>query len=474
MFKHPAQGPDRSQYLAQDTIAALATAPGGAIAILRVSGPDCEKALKLLADEPSWNALEAGQMARVMLRSPAGNLIDDALIVKFISPKSFTGEDVLEIHHHGNLLIAQRLMEELAKIGVRQALPGEFSFRAVRNGKMDISQAQAIADLITAPNEQAATLALEKMSGTQAELLVAIAEELRQLSAYGELGIDFSDQDVEDLSLDRLKKRLLIPQRRLQELISTFSRGSVLQNGVRTALIGNPNAGKSSLFNALLGEDRSIVSPIAGTTRDVVRELVNLRHDADQFTFRLEDTAGLRKSSDTVERLGIERTEKAAKEADLVLWIVDSTAPNENAVGQKPPQVKNERTLGVLTKTDLVKVDELIELKKCLRQKHGEELSWIATSSVSNVGIKDLAEAMVSFAARKVSRRPKEVLLTRFEQVQSANQTLVHLERAQNASELDLFASDLRQALHALASLIGETLPDDILGRVFSQFCIGK
>jgi tRNA modification GTPase len=368
-------------------------------------------------------------------------------------------------------------LRALENLGSRQALPGEFSFRAVRNGKMSITAAQAVAELISATNEGAAKLALEKIEGSQTRLIDEIAEKIRKLSTMGELGIDFADQDVEELSLVSLKKHAREILERLIQLEGSFDRGEKIQSGVRVAFVGRPNAGKSSFFNALLGEERSIVSEIAGTTRDVVRERLNLRADGSTLTLRLEDTAGIRdQAGDSIEHEGIQRSVRAAAEADFIILIGDATATLEewketfavwNAIGR--PQ---EKTIVVLTKRDLASSSDFLRARGAIDQI-GAPLAGIVSSTKSE-GVTEAAKAIVGFCARFTARAPGEVLLTRLDHLRAVRDAVTHLERALDTQEEDLFAADLRQALTALGPVIGETLPDDILGRIFSEFCIGK
>jgi tRNA modification GTPase len=469
---------DSSGYLSELTIAALASAVGGAIAVIRISGPRAFWALEQLTEKSLSSETfkaKARTLYRAVLKSPGQDeILDDSMFVRFEAPASFTGEDVVELHVHGGNFTASRILETLARLGVRQALPGEFSFRAVRNGKMSISQAQAVSDLIESTNDDAATLALEKLSGTQNILLSNLAEELRKLAVLGEVGIDFSDQDVEELSLPNLKKKLVPLLDVLEKLRASFDRGVRLQDGIGVAFVGLPNAGKSSFFNALLGEDRSIVSDIAGTTRDVVRERLTLRGRHGSVTLKLEDTAGLRQSQDLVENKGIEKTKDATKRADLILFLVDSSDLHQTAqITQQWVALGSsvsQRTLGILTKSDLVQDSEKLEaFLKTLGIPN-----WIKTSATTGDGIEEAVEKIVDHCEKLVHRKKGEVLLTRLDQLEAVSKAIEHLSRAQTTPETDLFASDIRQALYALGSLIGETLPDDILGRIFSSFCIGK
>ena len=462
---------DKAGYLSQDTIAAISTALGGAISLVRVSGPTAFSAFTALAS-PLAAFSPPRMLVRTRLKGARGP-IDDALSVRFVAPDSFTGEDVVEFHLHGSPLIASLLMEALAEQGVRQALPGEFSFRAVRNGKMDVPQAQALADLISSQNENAVTLALEKMSGTQRRLIGALGENLRQLATLSEVGIDFSDQNVEEVSLPRLKENLTPIALALKDLLHGYSRGSRIQSGVGVSFVGLPNSGKSSFFNALLGEDRSIVSDVAGTTRDIVREHLTLRGKNGMITLRMEDTAGLRKTDDHVEKIGIEKTRRSAGDAELILFLLDCSGSVAEAHEQwlalgRP----SGRAIGILTKCDLASVDQLSQTKEALASFKIHP--WVETSSLTGAGISGAIDAILKHCENWNHVGKGEILLTRLDQAQAVSAAVEHLTRAALAPELDLFASDLRHALHSLGALIGETPSDEVLGRIFSSFCIGK
>jgi tRNA modification GTPase len=342
---------------------------------------------------------------------------------------------------------------------------------------MSVTQAEAVADLIAAANTGAVDLALEKLSGSQNRLLTELAEELRQLATLGEVGIDFADQDIEEVGLPRLKQRASVLVEKLRRLGDSFQRGSRLQDGVPVAFVGLPNAGKSSFFNALLGEDRSIVSEVAGTTRDLVRERLTLQGPYGNVTLRLEDTAGLRASGDLVESMGIARSRKAASNADLLILVVDASSLDSRSLEDLTGEWRqlgspSAKTLGILAKKDRVSA---AELEGAVLRLQSLGLShWHGVSSLSGEGVAEAGSAIAEACQSWVRREAGEVLLTRFDQLEAVRAAVAHLERALAAMELDLFASDLRQALLVLSSLIGDTLPDDILGRVFSQFCIGK
>lgn len=489
-----------ASYLSTDTIAAISSALGGATALVRVSGPSAVAVVQAITQT---NVLAAPPRTLVRALIPD---IDDVLLARFAAPASYTGEDLVEIHTHGGEWGVRRVLEALLGAGARQALPGEFSFRAVRNGKMTVNQAEAVADLISASNDGALELALEKLGGSQNRLVTSVADSLRTLATLAEAGIDFSDQDIDEVSLPRLKERLAALIATMDALRLGFRRGERVQEGIRVAFVGLPNAGKSSFFNAVLGDDRSIVSSVPGTTRDTVGERFTLRSKTQSFTLRLEDTAGLRETVDTVEQLGIRRTEAAIASADIILLLVDasdasaaSIAATHAVLSRLKSASPGERNLpqapiiGLLTKADLVTPSALEAVRASLQStgldakkapviasaagaaaETGEAGAWIATSAVTGAGLDDAVKALAAHCAALTARAPGEVLLTRIDQLAAVESSLDALKRAASTSELALFAADLRQALHSLERLIGATSADDILGRIFSEFCIGK
>ncbi len=464
----------KGNYLSNDTISAMASPTGGAICIFRISG---ENALPILSKLSGIDALKEWTPRTqylAKLRAKDGSLIDEVLVSYFKNPKSYTGEDLVEIQAHGGTAVAEKLLYSIFDLGARQALPGEFSFRAVRNGKMDLSQAEAVSDLIAAKNQAAAALALEKMGGTQSALITEISEEIRTLASLAELGIDFADQDVDEVSLPRLKERAETVREKLDRLESSFERGRKIQEGILLAIIGEPNAGKSSFFNALLGEERSIVSEIAGTTRDVVRESITLTGKKTSATFRLEDTAGLRSdTSDTIEKIGIERSLRSAADADLILFVMDPTkaGPSLDALWSSLGNPW-DRTIAVISKSDVATPAQIAAADSKVKEFGIRET--VSVSSVLGTGIHEAAETITRFSEKWTKRSSGEVLLTRIDHQRATKDAISHLIRAASAKAEDLFAADLRQALLALGPVIGETLPDDILGRIFSRFCIGK
>jgi tRNA modification GTPase len=464
---------DPAGYLSTKTISALCTPVGGAICMVRISGDQAIQMGEKLA-RISFSTADARKAKRAFLHDQNGKKLDDAVVIPFFGPNSFTGEDVVELFLHGSPMVAQRVLDVIFDLGGRLALPGEFSFRAVKNGKLQLSQAEAIKELVKAENDFALDLALEKLSGSQHVLIEKIRADLMQLTMLSEVGIDFSDQDIDEVSLPRLKIRLDAAIALLESLRGSFDRGKRFNDGVPVSIFGLPNAGKSSFFNALLGEDRSIVSATAGTTRDVVREKLSLKGDQGYVSFKISDTAGLRKSQDQIEEIGIERSLKAARESDLILVTIDGENPALDEVKKFLAQINldTKLLLGVLTKEDLLnptQKDALLKEVAELPVPH-----WVMVSSKSGFGMEPLAYEMASLGEKKLARSPGEVVLTQFEHVQAVERSLDCLNRAKLAFDLVLFATDIRHGMNELGPLIGETMPDDVLGKIFSDFCIGK
>lgn len=411
---------------------------------------------------------------RVQLRTKNGAALDDAIAVFYRGPESYTGEDVVEFQIHGSDLIAARLVEELCREGHRQAMPGEFSFRAVKNGKLSLSQAEAVSEVIGAKSDEALSLALEKLSGTQQVFIATIERRLEGLLVLTEAGIDFSDQDLDETNLAKLKAEAAEIGTTMRLLADSYERGRRLREGVRVAFVGRPNAGKSSFFNALLGESRAIVSEEAGTTRDVIRETLMVVSSRGSAAVVVADTAGIRRSENKIESIGIELARRETEEADLVFVLIEpQTEEHDIKALVRAINVGAQSAVGVLTKSDLLNAEQATNETMRLRSITGLK-EWITASSVSGDGIESISDRIVEFSHARTRRQTGEVLLTRVEHFRAASAALEALERAKVAESHELLAADLRQALDAVSPLIGRRVPDDILGKIFSTFCIGK
>ena len=447
---------------ATDTIAAVATAPGrGAVGIVRLSGPRAfEIAERLAGPLP-----EARQAALRSLRDAGGAALDQGLLLLFPAPQSYTGEDVAELQGHGGPVVLEALVRAACALGARPARPGEFSERAFLNGRLDLAQAEAVADLINAATVQAARAAQRSLQGELSRRVQALVERLIGLRVHVEGALDFSDEDVDWLADAGLREGLDRLIEDLQALLAQAAQGRRLREGLVVALAGQPNVGKSTLLNRLAGVDAAIVTDIAGTTRDVLRE--NL--DLEGLPLTLVDTAGLRESEDPVEREGIRRAWQALAQAELVLFLVDDRAgvtPADEALLVRLPA--NAEVLLVHNKADLSgrapgRGTQAGRVTLRLSSKDGSGLELLKAEIRRVAGLADAGESLFSARTRHV-----EALRRALAGVADARL------RLQEGASAELAAEELRLAHQALAEITGAFTPDDLLGRIFSQFCIGK
>jgi tRNA modification GTPase len=445
-----------------DTIVSLATPPGrGAIALVRLSGPE---ALSIAAKHVSpWNA--EPRKAQLCTVHQSGNTLDQALVTVFRGPESFTGDDVVEISTHGGLLVPGSIIAALISSGARQALPGEFTRRAVMNGKIDILQAEAIGDLIDAQSHAMHRAALGQLDGGLSRRLLSLREELIGLEALIAYDIDFPEEDDGPVSRERVETAIGSLEAALAQLLATAPAGELIREGAVVVIAGAPNVGKSSLFNALLGRSRAIVTEIPGTTRDAIEAVI----DSETWPLRLIDTAGLRSSGDRIEQLGIEVSERYLSAADVVLACADTDAGVENAaaitaVKSSAPIVK------VRTKGDLVSI----------RDKASVPPDTVLLSAETGVGLRELLSAIdQALQGRHGHLALDSPMLTRArhrQAIDSARSELLQFERAWREEKLPATVASvhLRAAVGALEELIGAVDVEDVFDRVFSSFCVGK
>ena len=459
--------------LFDDTIAAIATAPGaGAIAVIRLSGPSAIDLVnehfnpigsKKLIDQDS-HTIHLGDVIF------DDQIIDQALVSVFKAPRSYTGEDVVELSCHGSIYIQQTLLNKLiASKRCRIADPGEFTKRAFLNGKMSLSTAEAVADLIASESEAAHQLAISQMRGGFTDALKDLRSQLIHMASMIELELDFSGEDVTFASRDELKSLLEKIKQSIKELLDSFAYGNAIKQGVSVALLGAPNVGKSTLLNALLNEERAIVSDIAGTTRDTIEDRLII----DGILFRFIDTAGIRKTSDQIEKLGIVRSLESAKKADVVILIIDSQSSTQKDLNSTislldENNVDLSRTLILFNKIDL---NENFNL-----QVPGG-VEFLPLSAKNKIAIDDLKHRLVErvLQGKKGSNETVVSNSRHYGALHSALQEIFELESgiAQNIPS-DLFAISLRKVIHHLGEITGEVSTDDLLGSIFSNFCIGK
>jgi tRNA modification GTPase len=441
-----------------DTITAIATPSGrGGIGIIRVSGPKTKQIAQAILGE----CPKPRFVAHVDFKGPQADVIDNGVALYFAKPNSFTGEDVLELQGHGGPVIMDLLLKRVLQFGARLARPGEFSERAFLNDKIDLAQAEAIADLIDASSEQAARSATRSLQGEFSKQINALVEALIQLRIYVEAAIDFPEEEIDFLSDGKVGHDLQIIKTKLNAVLQSAKQGTLLKEGMTVVIAGKPNAGKSSLLNRLSGRDSAIVTNVAGTTRDVLREHIVL----DGLPLHVVDTAGLRESTDQVEQEGIRRAYQEIENADAILLMIDSTNPEHDLEQQYARLFALQKPLLVLyNKADLApSKNETAHNELALSAKTGQGIDELSASLKKIVNFNDNAENQ--FIAR---RRHLDALLRAQAFLQQGEQQL----NQHRAGEL--LAADLLETQNALAEITGEFTSDDLLGKIFSSFCIGK
>jgi tRNA modification GTPase len=449
-----------------DTIVALATAQGvSAIAVIRLSGKDAiaitQKVFrgKQLESQPS-HTLHLGVIQN------EEKAIDEVLISLFREPNSFTKENAVEISCHGSPVIVKEIIKTLLKNGARLAEPGEFTKRAFLHGRFDLAQAEAVADLINAETDNARQAALNQMRGGFSKEIQHLREELIHFASLIELELDFGEEDVEFAKRDDLRNLILKIKGYLQALILSFDQGNVIKNGVPTVIAGKPNAGKSTLLNTLLNEEKAIVSEIPGTTRDVIEDEMEL----GGVVFRFIDTAGLRETTDKVEAIGVERTRDRMKKASLILYLFDLTDTNVAEVKTQEDELK---ALGI----PYLKVGNKVDKATPALIKELQNENFVYISASNKKGIEELKTKILSlFHVNSVKQG--DVLVTNLRHYQNLIQTNEALQRVLNGMSEgvtgDFLAMDIRQSLHYLGEITGQITTDDLLENIFSKFCIGK
>lgn len=458
----------------KDNICALATASGrGAIAIIRVSGPDAivlcdplfqsKKKNKRLLDQAS-HTVHLGTFFN------EGHLIDEVLVSIFKGPHSYTGENVVEISCHGSTFIQQQIIQVLINKGCRTAEPGEFTFRAFMNGKMDLSQAEAVADLISSTNEKSHHLALSQMRGGFSNEIQMLRQELIKFASLIELELDFSTEDVEFADRSQLENLLNRLKQVLRRLIDSFALGNVLKNGIPVAIVGAPNVGKSTLLNALLNEERAIVSDIAGTTRDTVEDEIVI----EGIGFRFIDTAGIRDTQDTIESIGIEKTFEKIHEAKVVLYLFDAATANLREVEEDVKKLEH-----------ITEGKQLIVLANKIDQGDVSQIKQDFASFPNILFIsakqKEKVQSLKQLLTEKVQQgllSNEDVVVSNSRHYEALSKALENVVQVQEGLDSgisgDLLAMDIRQSLFHLGEITGEITTDDLLDSIFRDFCIGK
>lgn len=452
-----------------DNIVALATAPGiGAIAVIRVSGPDAITLVDPLFKSIKGKKLEKQKSHTIHLGNiiDGDKILDEVLVSIFKGPHSYTGENVVEISCHGSPFIQQQIVQLLLRNGCRAASAGEFTLRAFLNGKMDLSQAEAVADLIASDSEAAHDIAMQQMRGGFSNEIQELRQELLNFASLIELELDFSQEDVEFADRTQFNELLTRISEVLKKLIDSFALGNVIKNGIPVAIVGQPNVGKSTLLNVLLNEERAIVSEIAGTTRDTVEDHISL----NGINFRFIDTAGIRETEDVVEKIGIERTFDKIEKARLIIYLFDGLDFDKMELEQIQKRYPNKQILPICNKMDLLNENQINKVKE-------EIPNVLLLSAKYKTGISELENKLLSLVDSGAlngdttivtNSRHYDALLKALEEIQKVKEGL-DMELSS-----DLMAIDIRQALYHLGEITGSVTTDDLLGNIFSNFCIGK
>ena len=480
-----------------DTIYAPATVPGtGAISVIRVSGPDAlaiaDKVIRCrkgtISDAPGYT-IKFGTV-----HTSDGAVLDEVLVSVFRAPHSYTGENSVEISCHASSYIVSSVMELLFRAGARAAEPGEFTQRAFLNGKMDLAQAEAVADVIASQNAAAHRIAFKQMKGGFSSELKGMRSELLELVSLMELELDFSEEEVEFADRSRLNELLVALIDHISRLIDSFKLGNAIKNGVPVAIAGATNTGKSTLLNALLGEDRAIVSDIHGTTRDTIEETLNI----DGVLFRFIDTAGLRDTDEAVEKIGIERTFKKISEASVVLGMIDLTRDFESSCETvceviEKVDFESQKLVILLNKTDICEVNKNVSILNFIvssldnkgivsamtdKNKTCDiDVPIIGISAKTGAGI-DILRSILATSQRDLLADSDTTLVTNQRHVQALTDARTSLLRVQDGLTIglptDLASQDIREAIYHLGSIVGEISADEVLGNIFKNFCVGK
>jgi tRNA modification GTPase len=464
--------------LDQSTICAISTSPGtGALAVVRLSGIDAITLADKIFRSPAEGKSLANQAANTLHFGQIiadGDVIDEVVCSLFRAPHSFTGEDIVEISCHGSVYIQQKLLEVMVTNGARLARPGEFTQRAFLNGKMDLSQAEAVADVIASSNAAAHKLALKQMRGGFSKEIGDLRSQLLHFTAMVELELDFSEEDVE--FADRTALRVLAEkvERLLRKLKDSFRLGNVIKNGIPVAIVGETNVGKSTLLNALLNEDKAIVSDIHGTTRDVIEDVVNIHGTA----FRFFDTAGLRETIDHIETLGIERSYHKLNEASIVLLVVDTQNPYPVVKGRidkiRDRISEGQHLIVVANKIDTGRPETIAELEK-MKLAENERCVFMAAREKRNL------EALIDLMVHTVNTddlNREDVIVSNarhYEILKNAHEAILRvLQGLDSGITGDFLSQDIRECLHYLGEITGEISNYEVLGHIFKNFCIGK
>ena len=457
-----------------DTIAAIATAPGiGGIGIIRVSGPEACDVVNRIFHSKQSVPLGERQTRTIhyghIVHPKTGKTLDEVIVVLMKGPHSYTAEDVVEIQCHGGFVSVREILKVLLSEGVRQAEEGEFTKRAFLNGRIDLTQAEAIIDIIDAKTEQSLEVAVNQLDGTLSKYIRALRDELIAMIAHLEVTIDYPEEDIEDVSAQEVRTGLAPILEKMDNLLATAQRGKLLRDGVMVSIIGRPNAGKSSLMNALLREDRAIVTNIPGTTRDSIEEFLTIQG----IPVRLIDTAGIRETEDIVESMGVEKARQYLDKADVVVLVIDGSKPLEPEEQELLQLITNRPSIIFLNKADqtqYVSKEEVAAL--------GTFTEIVTISAAQGEGMDEMAKVITSLVQGGSVQASHEAMLSNVRHITLMEQAKVNLDQSLLAIDsgmpIDLIVTDIRAAWELLGDITGESLRESMVDELFKRFCLGK
>ncbi|ACB86476.1 tRNA uridine-5-carboxymethylaminomethyl(34) synthesis GTPase MnmE [Natranaerobius thermophilus] len=458
--------------MTEDTIAALSTPPGeGGIAVIRVSGPDSQNKVKqIFRSSRTDGNFNNKKMYHGQIVSPETNrILDEVLVVFMNKPYTYTCEDVVEIHCHGGMVPVKEILQLLFSYGIRPAEPGEFTKRAFLNGRLDLTQAEGVMDLITSKTNNLKNVAINQLQGNLKQKIDRLRDDLVSVMANLEARIDFPDEDIDVEDYHELKHRIDNAKVDINNLIASYDKGKIIREGIKTVIVGRPNVGKSSLLNLLLGEERAIVTEIPGTTRDVLEEVINLKG----IPLRIIDTAGIRESEDKVEQIGVKRTRDSMEQADIILVVIDSSQELSQEDKQILTMAQDKTSLLVLNKTDLHEKLDIDEIDKLVSQ-----IPKVRISALKEEGLDKLEEHISELVFGGQVMQTEELVITKARHFHSLDKVKEALSSAEEniKAEMseDLIAIDIKEAYDYLGEITGETASEELVDRIFNDFCIGK
>lgn len=458
--------------IAEDTIAAISTPYGtGGIGIIRISGDRAfEIAKTIFKGKKNFDEIKSHTINYGKIIDPVKNeTIDEVLVTKMKKPNTFTREDVVEINCHGGIVVLKKILDLVLRQGARAAEPGEFTKRAFLNGRIDLSQAEAVIDIINSKTEESSKAAVNQLEGKLSSKIKALRKRLIEILAHIEAVVDYPEEDIEEITGEKVYNEIKEIKENLKKITDNFERGRILREGIDAVIVGRPNVGKSSLLNELTGKNRAIVTDIPGTTRDIIEEYINI----NDIPVRIVDTAGIRETEDAVEIIGVEKTHKALEEAELVIMMVDAEkgfTPEDSAILEK---VANKKLIILINKIDKSNEENIKNIEKNL-----EGMNYIRTSIREEIGIDKIGKMITKLFTKGEINLNSQIILTNIRHKNLIDKAILSIDDAMGAYEnkmpLDLMTIDITNAADFLGQITGESVKEDVINEIFSRFCLGK